>query len=218
MFKKTVLTLMLCVISLGIFAQAQNNLKNCVNIKHKGYSTMFDTTLKYPVLVNWLDTKKRVQCNNKLERTNKFTYDPQYKTQTNLEKDYTGSGYDRGHMCPAADNQCDKDMMTECFYFSNMAPQPHATNAGDWKTVEGFTRELSISYDSVYVWCGSVGVAKKINTISVPTKCWKVIYVVSQKKYYAYIMDNTFAKPVGAEHWAVDVSAVTKLTGFKFVP
>lgn len=210
---------------LTVWAQAKmskktdksNNLKHCVSITHSGYVTMFDTTLKYPVLVHWLDTKQRIACGDaKIARKNNFQPDPKWYIETNLDTDYYKSGYDRGHMCPAADNQCDPDQMVECFYFSNMAPQTHATNAGDWKSVEEFTRELTLSYDSVYVWCGSVGSARKIHSVTVPTKCWKVIYVVKQKKYYSYIMDNTFDKPSGMGHWSVDVSDVKKLTGFEF--
>lgn len=196
-----------------------NNLKHSINITHSGYSTMFDTVLKYPVLVHWLNTKQRLECGDeKLERKNNFQPDPKLYMETDLDKDYYHSGYDRGHMCPAADNQCSADNMSECFYFSNMAPQTHSTNAGDWKSIEQFTRELTLSYDSVYVWCGSIGSAKKINRVTVPTKCWKVIYVVKQKKYYSYVVDNTFDKPVGMGHWSVDVSDIKKLTGFTFNP
>jgi endonuclease G len=199
--------------------EKSNTLKHCVKIKHKSYITMFDTVLKYPVLVHWLNTRDRLECGNqKLERKNNFQPDPELYIETDLNKDYYRSGYDRGHMCPAADNQCDPDMMAECFYFSNMVPQPHATNAGHWKTIEQFTRELTLSYDSVYVWCGSVGSARKINRVTVPTKCWKVIYVVKQKKYYSYIVNNTFDKSIGMSHWSVDVSDVKKLTGFTFNP
>jgi len=215
----------LCLTAVVVWAQVNtkstNNLKNCVELKHKGYSTMYDTVLKYPVLVHWVNTKNRVECgSDKLARKDKFAPDPHLYQETNLEKDYVGSGYDRGHMCPAADNECDADELVECFYFSNMAPQPHATNAGDWKSVEEQTRQLTLANDSVYVWCGSFGIAKKfgVHNVAVPTKCWKVIYVVKTKTYLAYIMDNTFDKPVGMAHWAVKVPDVEKLTGFTFKP
>ena len=215
----------MCLTAVLMWAQVNtnstNDLKNCVVFKHKGYTTMFDTVLKYPVLVRWVDTKNRVECGaDKLARKDKFAPDPYLHAETNLEKDYVGSGYDRGHMCPAADNECDPDELVECFYFSNMAAQPHALNAGDWKSVEEETRQLTLANDSVYVWCGSVGIAKKfgVHNVVAPTKCWKVIYVVKTKIYLAYIMDNTFNKPVGMAHWAVKVPDVEKLTGFTFKP
>lgn len=212
--KKLLFVIMLMLTTSLTYSQI--NTKNCIEIKHKGYTTMFDTVLKYPVLVHWMDTKNRVQCANKLKRVDKFTPDPKAARVTNLQKDYTGSGYDRGHMCPAADNSCDQDEMTECFYFSNMAPQPHSLNAGDWKSVEEYTRELSIQQDTVYVWCGSVGKAKMMNTVTVPAQCWKVVYVAYTKKWYAWIMNNSFDHPVGPDKWVVKVSDVEKLTGFKF--
>ena len=107
-------------------------------------------------------------------------------------------------------------LFRSCFYFSNMVAQYHSLNAGDWKKIEVMTRELSIQYDSVYVWCGSVGCTEKVNGMAVPSKCWKVIYVAQTKTWYAYIFDNTPTKPQGVEHWKVDVIDVTKLSGFTF--
>jgi len=120
-------------------------------------------------------------------------------------------------MCPAADNECDgAKVLAECFYFSNMAPQVHNLNAGLWKTLETETRDLSIKYDSIHVWCGSVGVARKIRTTSVPTKCWKVIYIKKINKYRAYIFDNTESKEKDINKFKVDINEVKKLTGFIF--
>jgi len=216
MMKRMILSVIFVLTTILSFAQVST--KNCIEIKHKGYTTLFDTVLKYPVLVKWIDTKSRLSCgDDKLSRKDNFQPDPKLYKETNLGKDYVGSGYDRGHMCPAADNQCDADEMVECFYFSNMAPQPHATNAGDWKTVEEDTRDYTLKNDSVYVWCGSVGNAKKVKSLTVPTQCWKVIYIVKTNTWYAYIMNNTFDHPVGKSKWVVKVSDVEKLTGFKFV-
>jgi endonuclease G len=118
--------------------------------------------------------------------------------ETNLSNYYKGSGFDRGHMSPAADNLCNGLLvMNESFYFSNMSPQYHSLNAGDWKSLETFTRESAIQYDSIRVWCGNLGETKKIGILSVPEKCWKVIYIKNQKKYYYYIFDNNQSKPDG---------------------
>lgn len=218
---------LLLLLILPFLAISQTKIpNNCVNLVHKGYTSIYDTTLDYPVLVKWINTKNRIQCSNQIPRKDCFAPDPQEVKQTNLQSSYETinkthkskgiPGVDRGHMCPAADNQCDKTLLVECFYFSNMAAQYHSLNAGDWKKVEVMTRELSIQYDSVYVWCGSVGVSEKINDVAIPTKCWKVIYVVQTKTWYAFIFDNTPTKPQGVDKWKVNVTDVTKLTGFNF--
>ena len=65
----------------------------------------------------------------------------------------------------------------ECFYFSNMAAQYHSLNAGDWKSVETLERDLASTNDSIHIWCGNIGVLKKIGSTSAPLKCWKVIHI-----------------------------------------
>ena len=121
-------------------------------------------------------------------------------------------------MCPAADNQCDSKLLTECFYFSNMAPQYHSLNAGVWKTLEIRTRELAEQLDSVKVWCGSVGKVSQIGEVSVPTKCWKVIYIKKTKVWEAYVFENTKEQSKKLDKLKVKLSDVEKLTGFKFKP
>jgi endonuclease G len=202
---------LLLLVSLGLNAQ------DTVRIKHTEYTTVYSKSLKYPVLVEWYTTKAKVGCPNPLPRKDQFAPDPNLAQETNLAKDYIGSGTDRGHMSPAGDNECSGDkVLTECFYFSNMAPQYHSLNAGDWKSLETLSRNLALKDDSIHIWAGSVGVAKKVGTVSVPTKCWKVIYIKKTKEYMAFIFDNNTNKPSGLESHKVDVSDVTKLTGFKF--
>ena len=106
--------------------------------------------------------------------------------------------------------------MEESFYFSNIAPQHGQLNRGDWKTLEMRTREIAKSLDSIKVWTGSVGKKKKIGSVSVPIKCWKVIYIKKNNEYRAYIFNNDQSKADGIENNKVDLIEVEKLTNFKF--
>ena len=211
--KKLLLLITLTALISSLSAQ------DIVRIVHTNYITMFSKSLKYPVKVEWWDTKAKVSCSSKLPRSGKFTSDPSLPKFTNLDKDYTHSGYDRGHNSPASDNECNgPKILSECFYFSNMMPQPHISNAGDWEDVEKMTRTLASIQDSVHVWSGGVGVLKRIgqDSVAVPIKTWKVIYEVKQKTWMAFIFDNTFTKQTGVESHSVDKSEVEKLTGFTF--
>jgi endonuclease G len=187
-------------------------------LAHAGYTSHYSTGLKYPVEVEWWDTKARLGCTTKFPRKDNFAPDPLLKAETDLLDDYVGSGFDRGHMCPAADNQCSLEFLTECFYFSNMAPQYHSLNAGVWKTLEIRTRELALQLDSVKVWCGSVGKVSQIGEVAVPAKCWKVIYIKKTKVWEAYIFQNTKEQSKKLDQLKVKVADVEKLTGFKFNP
>lgn len=209
--QKLLILLSFCLGSLVVSSQ------DVVVLKHTNYTTHFSKSLKYPVKVEWWITKAKVGCPTPLARKDAFQPDPQLPIETSTKDDYVGSGTDRGHNMPAAENQCQTaDIQTECFYMSNMTPQYHSLNAGDWKSLETWERQTAKELDSVHVWCGSVGVAKKIGTVSVPTKCWKVIYIVKTKEWFAYIFNNTVDHPSGLNAHKVAVADVEKLSKFKF--
>ena len=209
--KKALLLVTLLVISVTLFAQ------DVVVLKHTNYTSHYSKSKKYPVMVEWWETKAKIACATPLPRKDNFKPDPLLPTETNIGQDYVNSGYDRGHLMPAKSNQCQTSFVQdECFYYSNMAAQTHRLNAGDWKSLETLTREIAVKEDSVHIWAGNVGELKKIGTTSVPTKCWKVVYVVKNKEWMAFIFDNDLSNPDGINNNKVDVSDVEKLSGFKF--
>jgi endonuclease G len=194
------------------------NAQDTIRLKHTNYTSVYSKSLNYPVLVEWWETKAKDGCPVPLKRKDEFKADPLLPKETDLMKDYVGSGYDRGHMCPAASNLCSGDkVQSECFYFSNMTPQPHTLNAGSWKTLETQTRALAIEKDSVHVWCGSVGKLRTFGThnVTIPLKCWKVIYIKKTKEFRAYIFPNTSEK-ITLEKLLVRKEDIEKLTGYKF--
>jgi len=209
--KKIILVLFLLISFVIVKAQ------DIVQLKHTNYISHFSKSKKYPVMVEWFETKASVGCPTPLPRKDNFKPDPLLPTETNIGQDYINSGFDRGHLMPAKSNQCQTSFVQdECFYYSNMAAQYHRLNAGDWKSLETLTREIAVREDSVHVWAGNVGELKKIGTTSVPTKCWKVVYVVNSKEWMAFIFDNDLSNPDGINNNKVDVSDVEKLSGFKF--
>ena len=193
--------------------------QDLVTIKHTNYTTTFSKSKKYPVKVEWWVTRAKVGCPTPMTRKDNFKPDPQLPNETNLGVDYVGSGTDRGHMMPAAENLCQTaEIQNESFYYSNMAAQYHSLNAGDWKSVETMEREWAKKDDSVHVWCGNLGVAKTIGVgkVAVPIQCWKVIYFVKSKEWMAFLFENNTSKPDGIYNNKVNVSDIEKLTGFKF--
>ena len=204
---------------IGLILTLTVQSQDVVIIKHTNYTTHFSKSMKYPVMVEWWITKAKVGCPTPLARKDNFKPDPQLPNETNLAADYVGSGTDRGHNMPAAENQCQtQDVQDECFYFSNMTAQYHSLNAGDWKSVEVLERQLANDNDSVHVWCGSVGVGKTLGVqkIAVPTQCWKVIYIKKTKEHLAYLFNNTTDKPTGVNSHKVEVKDIEKLTHLKF--
>ena len=209
--KKIVLALLLLVSFVTVKAQ------DVVQLKHTNYVSHFSKSKKYPVMVEWFETKASVGCGTPLPRKDNFKPDPLLPNETNIGQDYVNSGFDRGHLMPAKSNQCQTPFVQdECFYYSNMAAQYHRLNAGDWKSLETLTREIAVREDSVHIWAGNVGELKKIGTTSVPTQCWKVVYIVKTKEWMAFIFNNDLSNPDGINNNKVDVADVEKLSGFKF--
>jgi endonuclease G len=209
--KKFFLFKILLLISITTFSQ------DTVRIKHINYTSVFSKSKRYPVLVEWWLTKSMVSCPTPLKRKDNFKPDPQLPKETDIAADYVGSGTDRGHMCPAADNLCQtQEVQDECFYFSNMASQYHTLNAGDWKSVETWSREAAQKYDSIHIWCGNIGEVKKIGSVSVPKVCWKIIYIKQTKEWVGFIFNNTTDKPTGMDSHKVTKQIIEKETGFKF--
>lgn len=191
--------------------------QDTVRIKHTNFTTVFDKSKKYPVLVEWWTTKAMVTCPTPLKRKDNFKPDPKLPLETDIAKDYVNSGTDRGHMMPAADNLCQTpEIQDECFYFSNMSAQYHRLNAGDWKSLETFVRNEAQIKDSIRVWAGNLGETKKIGRVSVPKQCWKVIYIKNEKKIRAFLFENDLSAPNGFEDNEIPVEKLEKLTGFKF--
>jgi endonuclease G len=213
--KRFLYTIAILLSSLLFVSSTQ--VKNEVVLKHTNYTSTFSISKKYPVMVEWWVTKAMVSCPKPLKRKDNFKPDPLLTEHTNLSQDYVGSGYDRGHMMPAADNLCQTQLVQdESFYFSNMSAQTPQLNRGDWKSLETFTREESKIKDSIHVWVGNVGEIKKIGRVSVPKYCWKVIHIKKENKWVAYLFENNTSNPDGFKNNEVSLKEITSLTGFTF--
>ena len=200
-----------------LFTLVSGMAQDVVVLTHTNYTTHFSKSKKYPVMVEWWETKAKIGCATPLARKDNFKPDPKLPNETNIGNDYINSGYDRGHLMPAKSNQCQTPaVQDECFYYSNMAAQTHRLNAGDWKSLETLTREVAVKEDSVHIWAGNVGEIKKIGSVSVPKQCWKVVYFKTSNEWMAFIFDNDESKPDGIYNNKVDLVDIEKLTGLKF--
>ena len=146
-------------------------------IKHSAYTLSYSTHDKQAYWVAYVSTKAHL--GDGLERANKFKPDPSVKSGSANNKDYLHSGYDRGHLAPAADMKWSTNAMNECFYYSNMSPQLHGFNAGIWKTLESKVRNWTDRKDTLYIAAGpllpddlqSIGPDK----VSIPKAFYKAV-------------------------------------------
>jgi DNA/RNA endonuclease G (NUC1) len=96
--------------------------------------------------------------------------------------DYSGSGYDRGHMCPSADRTDTTNHNKETFLMSNMVPQAPDNNRGIWADLESYCRTLAHASNEVLITCGPEGFSgartDSAGLIYIPSNVWKIIVVV----------------------------------------
>lgn len=100
---------------------------------------------------------------------------------TATDRDYAGSGYDKGHLANAEDFafDCVTDELT--FRYYNCLPQTANLNRGLWKRNETDVREWS-QKEKLYIICGGYFSGKKMGNTLVPSYCWKVVQSVDTKK------------------------------------
>lgn len=93
--------------------------------------------------------------------------------------DYSGSGYDRGHMVPAADRFSDEPRMEETFLMTNIVPQTRDLNQFPWNKLESYARGIVRNGNDVYTIAGVYGEKGRFRSkVTIPTNCWKVIVVL----------------------------------------
>lgn len=139
---------------------------------------------------------------------------------------YTRSGYDRGHLAPAADFKGDANAMKESFLTSNVAPQDPQLNRGLWSRLEDSTRDCAKKVGGLYVLTGVTHPSrlKKLRRksgkahewVAIPNSFWKL--VVSGKNYRAYIFPNDDPNSSSFANYEVSLDELEKLTKIELLP
>ncbi len=124
-----------------------------ITLRHKGYMVSYLPSQKIPAWVAYYLVPARMQKAS--NRTNDFRPDPLIPLQFSATNgDYKASGYDRGHLAPAADMSWAPDVMSESFYFSNITPQEPGFNRGIWKKLEDQVRKWASVLDTLLIATG----------------------------------------------------------------
>lgn len=122
--------------------------------KYSGFSLCFRNSYKDAEWVSYTLTQEKLIKNAR--RTNKFIEDKNISTGSAKLSDYKASGYDRGHLAPAADMAWSEQSENESFLMSNMTPQVSQFNRGIWKELEAQVRKYAQSLDFLVVATGPV--------------------------------------------------------------
>ncbi|QXP71976.1 DNA/RNA non-specific endonuclease [Polaribacter sp. R2A056_3_33] len=150
-----------------------------------------------------------------------FEIDNAVKTKAAHWRNYKKSGYDKGHLCPAADRRFSKYAHDETFLTSNISPQEHKFNAGVWNRLEQKVRYWAKKNDGVFVITGGV-LENNLKTIgseavAVPNQFYKVILdkTNGKIKMLAFLMPHK-ESDLPLYKFVVSVDKVEALTGIDF--
>ncbi len=156
------------------------------------------------------------------------------------DQDYSGSGFDRGHLVPSGDRTCSVAANSATFLMTNIMPQAAANNQGPWAELENYSRALIADGNELYTYAGSTGQGGTglngfANTIAngnvtVPSLTWKVIVVLpvgsndadrvtKTTRTIAVIMPNQQSIGQGTpwRNFRTSIRSVEALTGLNFL-
>lgn len=191
-------------------------------LKRTGYVTSYNRTTLLPNWVAWHLTAERTEGSAKRSDVD-FAEDNEVPEPRATDWDYYNSGYDRGHMCPAADNKWSKKAMEESFLFTNMCPQNGNLNRGDWNEMEMACRKWAKKYGGIYIVCGPIlykGKHKTIgkNKVVVPEAFFKVVLRTGDEpQAIGFIYKNTSGNRP-KDSYVNTVDEVERITGIDFFP
>lgn len=157
-----------------------------------------------------------------ISRTDDFREDPMIRSGSATLDDYRRSGFDRGHLAPAADFKWSEAAMRESFLLSNVSPQRHAFNSGLWLELEQQTRAWALQHDSAVVVVGPI-LTPGLPTIgtsgvAIPEAFFKVVVDISPPTVEAIafrVPQEPGPKPL--RDFVVTLDALEAETGLDFL-
>ena len=191
-------------------------------ITHIGYVVSYNSDWKIPNWVAYELTKEEVE--GITQRGKNFIPDPEVPYgKSATTDDYKNTGWDRGHMAPAADMRWSEQAMKESFYLSNICPQNRNLNAGIWKDLEEQVRALAKQKGNIYVVCGPI-VSKQpktigTNKVAIPDAFFKVLLQNNNGEWSAIAFmfaNESGRKPLST--YAMSVEDMQIITDIDFFP
>ncbi|MDC5810404.1 DNA/RNA non-specific endonuclease [Vibrio europaeus] len=224
--KNTVLLTLAVVFSLPTFAQTcgkhldvglpseQPDQVLC----RDGYAVGYNFQTKNADWVAYHITAESV--NASFKRSNSFKEDselPDYARSTLA--DYSGSGYDRGHLAPSATMDFSQDSMKQSFLMSNMSPQLPGFNRVGWRILEEHVRDLANEYNELYVVTGPIyqGNESTIGSnVIIPSAFYKVVLDPAFNEAIAFIVPHRDVSSSELASFITTIDAVEQQTGLDF--
>ena len=166
-------------------------------------------------------TLKSNQLNSAVERKDNFRPDFKVKTSSAQLYDYKGSGYDRGHLAPAADMKYNSSSMSESFFTSNMSPQSASFNRGIWRKIEKQFRDWSYKYGELVIVTGPVLKGENYgsigyNKVTIPKWYYKVAIDPNNYDRNVAILIENKGSSASIKSFVVTIDYLEEFSGLDF--
>lgn len=205
-------------IPLGLLSQNfQPKVNEGIVIKHACYSLSYVEEHEQPEWVYYRLSSEMIS--GPFSRTDDFREDPFVFSKSASLQDFKSSGYDRGHLAPAADMKNSYQCMSESFFLSNMSPQSPSFNRGGWRKIESAIRDLVKLEGLGYVVTGPV-LASSLryigpNHVSIPDFYFKAVYLPYSNRMVAYLAPNQKLNS-NIDVYRCTVDKIESITGVDF--
>ena len=192
-----------------------------VILRKSTYIVSYNKDTKLPNWVAW--NLSADHTDGPYRRLGNFYEDAEAPQPRATNDDYKGSGWSRGHMCPAGDNKWNEKAMFDTFSLVNVCPQNANLNSGLWNSIEIDCRRWARKFGDIYIVCGPVLLNSEHETIGenkvvVPEAYFKVILCLQGKaKALGYIIRNSDGMKKH-DLYINTVDEVERITGYDFFP
>ena len=190
-------------------------------LRKTSYIVSYNKDTKCPNWVAWQLTAEHTD--GPYKRLQNFHDEDDVPEPRATLQDYKGSGWSRGHMCPAGDNKWNKEAMYDSFSLVNICPQNSSHNSGLWNSLEMDCRRWAQQYGEIYIVCGPVFMNQEHETIGenevfVPEAFFKVVLCLNGKpKAFGIITRNTEGNKKRDLYYN-SIDQVERITGYDFFP
>jgi len=199
-------------------------------VNHTAYTTSYSHNHGQPYWVAYeLESSKLISV---AKRPSRFQPDPEIKPSTTPHNSYTKTGFDRGHLAPAADMAWSMQTMKESFYTSNICPQRPTFNRGIWKVLESNIRNWTLRPKAMarlphfFIVTGPIitekapNISRTINhTLSVPEFFFKaIIDTVGNKRGVAFLLPNQKVPSEDLWKYAMSIDELEQKLGRDLFP
>lgn len=214
-------------LSLGNPSNASNNPDNFL-MQNDSFALAYN---REKGLANWVSWRLSKSDFGSANRQNDFRPDDRLPIGWTriLPSDYSGSGFDRGHLCPSADRLISIESNSLTFLMTNIAPQTADLNQGPWEKLETYSRSMARRDGTLYIIAGQYGASGKVkNKVTVPTNFWKIIVVLAPGADFSSITKDTRiiavdmpnVKGIKEKNWRdyrTTVRQIEQKTGYNFL-